>query len=1062
MNIGLLGPLELTRDGVPRPLGGPRQQIVLAALALHANQVAPQELLVDAIWGESPPETARTQVQSAVSALRKICARAGRPDAIETTAAGYRLRVADEELDAHRFARLLARARSYAAAGDPAEAARHQREALALWRGPALLGLDSDPVRRGATLLDEQRLTALEELARLDLALGRHAEMTGELFALAAAEPLREGLHASLMLALYRSGRQAEALEVYRRLRAVFSAELGIEPGRALQDLEAAVLNRDPSLDEAAAAPVGPSGGRAVAQPAPASAAGPVRPEQLPSDLPDFTGRGEYLAALTEFLGGPGGASGGTGEPVRIAGICGKDGVGKSSLAVHAAHRLRERFPDGRLYAALADGGDGGGSGDGGGAGGDALAGVLAGFLRALGVPAHAVPEGRGERRALYRSLLAGRRVLIVLDDVADEAAVRELLPGDACSAVVVTGRYPLTGLPGIRQIRLDVLDEAHSVELLTRIAGAERIAGQLPAALELAEFCGGLPLALRVVGARLACRPHWTLDRLVRRFRDEAGRLDEFSYCGMELRSHITLAYRALDPEPARLLRLLTLLDAAEFPGWTAAALLGTDPAGAEDVVEELVHSQLLDLVPGGEEGGGEGGGDAGSCTTARYRFHDLIRVFAREQLLATESAQESANAVRRVLETWLSLAAQAHRREHGGDLPVLHGGASAPLYALPAAAVDEVLAAPGGWWEREHDALVAAVRRAAGAGLHEVAGELAVTCAGHFETRAHTEDWRECGELALAACEEAGDARGAAAARTSLAALHLFRHRAAEAAPLLAAAADAFRGHGDRHGSALVRWLFARADAVRGDHAAAAEGHAAAALLLREAGDRAGEALALAGEAAARLEQDRPEEARDLLTRALGLSRETGSPRAEAETVRGLGALYLYTGEGELAAQAFNWALRMDRAARNRTGEAHTLLGLGLVHGRAGRGEAAEGALLQALALARRTGDRVAEGRVALALGRAALEGGAPEAAVAHLASAREVFGGPGGSRVWRGRASSALFDAYAAAGDLAAALAEASAAEELLAPDPAPAAARLRSELAGKQLLVRGSAG
>ncbi|MFE2554132.1 BTAD domain-containing putative transcriptional regulator [Streptomyces sp. NPDC059355] len=1053
MNIGLLGPLELTQDGVPRPLGGPRQQIVLAVLALHANQVAPQELLVDAIWGESPPETARTQVQSAVSALRKVCARTGRPDAIETTAAGYRLHIAQEELDAHRFALLLARSRSYAAAGDRAGAARHLREALALWRGPALLGLDSDPVRRGATLLDEQRLTALEELARLDLALGRHAEMTGELFALAAAEPLREGLHASLMLALYRSGRQAEALEVYRRLRSVFDAELGIEPGRALQDLEAAVLNRDPSLDAAGAPPVGPSGGPAVAQPAPASAAGPVRPEQLPSDLPDFTGRGEYLAELTEFLAGPDGASGHTGEPVRIAGICGKDGVGKSSLAVHAAHRLRERFPDGRLYAAM----------EGLGNGGDAPAGVLAGFLRALGVPAHAVPEGRGERQALYRSLLAGRRVLIVLDDVADEGAVRELLPGDACSAVVVTGRYPLTGLPGIRQVRLDVLDEAHSVELLTRIAGAERIAGQLPAALELAEFCGGLPLALRVVGARLACRPHWTLDRLVRRFRDEAGRLDEFSYCGMELRSHITLAYRALDPEPARLLRLLTLLDTAEFPGWTAAALLGTDPAGAEDVVEELVHSQLLDLVPGGGDGDGDGiGTGTGSCTTARYRFHGLIRVFARERLLATESARESGDAVRRVLETWLSLAAQAHRREHGGDFLVLHGDARPPLYELQAAAADEILAAPGPWWEREHDALVAAVRRAAGCGLHESAWDLAVTCAGHFETRAHTEDWRECAELALAACEEAGDARGAAAARTSLAALHLFRHRAAQAGPLLASAAEAFRVGGDRHGSALVRWLCARADAVRGDHAAAAEGHAAAAVLLREAGDRAGEALALAGEAAARLEQDRPGEARELLTRALGLSRETGSLRAEAQTVRGLGALYLHTGEGELAAQAFNWALRMDRAARDRTGEAHTLLGLGLVHGRAGRGGAAEGALLQAQALARRTGDRAAEGRIALALGRAALEGGAPDAAVAHLAAAREVFGGLEGGRVWQGRAASALFDAYAAAGDPAAALAEASAAEALLAADPAPAAARLRSELAGKQLLVRGPAG
>ncbi|MGW1014572.1 AfsR/SARP family transcriptional regulator [Streptomyces termitum] len=1044
MNIGLLGPLELTRDGAPRPLGGPRQQIVLAVLALHANRVTPRELLVDAIWGDAPPGTARTQVQSAVSALRKVCARAGRPDAIETTPAGYRLRTAEGELDADRFAGLLARARAHAAGGEPAEAARCLREALALWRGPALLGLDSDPVRRGATLLDEQRLTALEELARLDLALGRHAEMTGELFALAAAEPLREGVHASLMLALYRSGRQAEALEVYRGLRAVFAAELGIEPGRALQDLEAAVLNRDPALDAAPApAPAAVRSGDGAAV-APAAPAGPVRPEQLPSDLTDFTGRGAYLAELVEFLGGPDGSPGAAGEPVRVAAICGKDGIGKSSLAVHAAHRLRERFPDGRLYASLGDGGETGGP-----------SAVLAGFLRALGVPAHAVPEGPGERRALYRSLLAGRRVLIVLDDAADEGAVRELLPGDACSAVLVTGRYPLTGLSGIRQIRLDVLDEAHSVELLTRIAGAERIAGQLPAALELAEFCGGLPLALRVVGARLACRPHWTLDRLVRRFRDEAGRLDEFSYCGMELRSHITLAYRALDPEPARLLRLLTLLDTADFPGWTAAVLLGTDPAGAEEALEELVHSQLLDLVPDGD------GPATGACTTARYRFHGLIRVFARERLLATEAPGEAEEALRRVLETWLSLAARAHRREHGGDFLVPHGPAARRL-TLPAGAVDEVLAAPGPWWEREHDALVAAVRRAAGHGLHETAWDLAVTCAGHFETRAHTEDWRECAELALAACEKAGNVRGAAAARASLAALHLFRHRAAEAEALLAVAGEGFRACGDRHGTALVRWLSARVHAVRGEHAAAAGAHASAAALLREAGDRAGEALALVGEAAARLEEDGPDGARELLTRALGLSRETGSLRAEAHTVRGLGALYLRTGEGELAGQAFNWALRMDRAARDRTGEAHALLGLGLTHLRVGRAEAAEGALLQALALARRTGDRAAEGRVSLALGRAALEGGAPGAAVAHLTSAREVFGSLEGGRVWQARAASALFDAYAADGDPAAALAEAAGAERLLAADPAPAAARLRSELAGKQLLVRGTTG
>lgn len=1038
MNIDLLGPLELTRDGVPCALGGPRQQIVLAVLTLHANQVTPQEQLVDAIWGEAPPETARTQVQSAISALRKVFARAGSPDAIETLSAGYRLRLADAELDARRFSLLLADARRHAAGGDDDQAADLLREALALWRGPALLGLGSDPVRRGATLLDEQRLTAFEELARADLASGRHAEIVGELRELTAREPLREGLHASLMLALYRSGRQAEALDVYRRMRATFMDELGIEPGHVMQDLHTAVLHRDGALDLGNPRPSGRTASGNATAAAGNSPTAPARPEQLPSDLPDFTGRGDYLSDITEFLaaaGGTGdGASFGTGDAVRIAGICGKDGVGKTSLAVHAAHALRERFPDGRLHASL------GGRSD-----PEHTAAVLGRFLRALGVPAHSVPEDLDERQSLYRSLLAGRRMLIVLDEVNDESAVRRLLPGDARSAVIVTGRYPLTGLPGIRQIRLDVLDEAHSVELLCRIAGAERIRGQLPAALELAEFCGGLPLALRVVGARLACRPHWPLDRLVRRFRDEAGRLDEFSHCGMDLRSHIELAYRALDPVPARLLRLLTLVDAPDFPAWTAAALLGrAAPAEVEDVIEELVHSQLLDMTS--YDGG-----------RVRYRFHDLIRVFAREQLTATDGAEESRAASERVLATWMSLAEEAHRREHGGDFLVVHG--AAPRRPLPAETVDGLLAAPVSWWEEEHDSLLAAVRRAASSGLDELAWDLSLTCAAHFETRGHTEDWRESAELALAACERAGNRRGTAAARYALGALHLFRHHPAEAARYLAPAAEAFGELGDGHGRALALRLSARA--VQGDHPRAVAAHTTAADLLRAAGDPVGEALALGALAACEVEADRPEPARELLTRALALSRDSGCLSAESHTVRGLGGLYLHTGETGLADQAFHWALRIDRATRNRAGEAHTLLGIGLVHYGAGRTEAAEAALLQALTLARRTGDRPAEGRIRLALGRAALRSGAHAPALAHLAAARELFAGPE-TPVWHGRAASALSDAYAAAGDLPAALAEAAAAERLLGDEASPSSVRLRGELVGKQLLLRGAAG
>ncbi|MFE2234228.1 BTAD domain-containing putative transcriptional regulator [Streptomyces sp. NPDC059442] len=1050
MELSLLGPLELAREGVVFGLGGPRQRTVLAVLALHANRVTPREQLVDAVWGEAPPETARTQVQSAVSALRKAFARAGRPDAITTLASGYRLALADGELDLRRFERLVAEARGHAAAGRPERATTVFRSALALWRGPALLGLEGELVRQGATLLDEQRLSVVEELARLDLSLGRHAEITGELLALTAQEPLREGLHASLILALHRSGRTAEALDAFRRTRAVFVRELGIEPGRELQELETAILRADPALDlRRPAAPGGTTHGGSGSADAPYAAAdsplsgvtathsvaavpaGPsARPEQLPSDLPDFTGRAEFLAEISEFLSGGGDGAFRPGEAVRIAGISGQDGIGKTSLAIHAAHALRDAFPDGRLFANL-----------GGESGREVTAGVLARFLRALGVPGHAIPEDADERRTLYRSLLAGRRVLIVLDEVGDEAVARELLPGDAHCGVLVTGRYRLTGLPGIRQINLDLFDPELSVELLTRIAGVERVTGQLPAALELAQFCGGLPLALRVVGARLACRPHWPLDRLVRRFRDEASRLDEFDYCGMEVRSHIALAYRALDPEPQRLFRLLALVEGGDFASWTAASLLDCDLVTADDIVEELVHSQLLDVLP--REG-----------RPPRYRFHELIRVYAKEELRATETPEQRRAALGRALASWTALAEEAHRREHGGPFGVPHG--TAARRPLPGPLTDRLLDVPALWWEEEHEALVAAVRQAAELGLDDLCRDLAATCAIRFASQGRCEDWSDTAHAALTVSEAAGNRRGTAVSTYSLGALALFRYRLDEAARLLGAARDTFRELADAQGEGLAGNLLATVDRLGGRHPESLAGHAAAAALLRRAGDPVGEALALAGGAALHREADETGTARSMLTTALALTREAGSAAAEGHVVRELGELSLQTGETELAQQAFALALRVGRAGRDRTAEGHALLGTGTCHARAGRGEQAEAVLLQALTLARRTGDRLTEGRACLGLGRSALDAGAPTAALAHLTAARDVFAALA-MPLWQGRAASALLDLHAATLDTPTALGEASAAARLLAGHGSPASARLREELLGKRLLL-----
>ncbi|WP_424188119.1 AfsR/SARP family transcriptional regulator [Actinokineospora sp. G85] len=985
MRIRVLGPLELVHEDRSVHIGGPRQQVTLAVLAVRAGRVAPVDVLAKAVWGDEPPATARSQIQICVSALRRVLAKAGRSEAIVTKAGGYLLDLAPDELDLLRFTELTTTAREHEERRRPAAAAAALGAALALWGGSALLGVDSELVRREAVLLDEQRLRAVEDRLRLLIALGRHDEVIGELFDLVDRHPWRERLHESLMLALYRAGRQADALDRYRRVRTAFADELGVEPSARLRDLERAMLNRQPALD--VVVPDAEPDGQATPPPASVPVASPpaVVPRELPAALPDFTGREAELTTIRAAVEAEDGA-------VRVVAITGKGGVGKTALAVRAAHLLAESFPDGQLYTTV----DGDSWAEG-------VAATQARFLRSFGVPGASVPGDPDERAALYRSTLADKRVLLVLDEVVDERVVTALLPGAARCAVIATSRRRLSGIPGAVPVPLEVFDADLSLELLGRIAGSDRVLGELSDALELAALCGGLPLALRIAGARLAGRAHWRLSSLVRRLRDEERRLDEFAHGGVELRPTLALAYRSLDEQAQRLLRRLAGLRAPDFAAWTAALLLDTDPAAAEDVLESLVNAHLVDVV-------------TPSSRHVRYRFHDLVRVYARE-LAAADPPRAHADALRAALGGWLTLTRVAHRHEYGGEYTLLTG--ATPEQPVPGDAVDDVVADPGGWWEAERRALCCAVHQAAELGHHELCWELALTAVTLFESKGYFDDWRETGLTALRATEAAGNRKGFAAARYSLGTLHMFQKRLTEATRLFQPAASILAAEGDDYGHALVLRNMAFIDGLRGDRAARAAKYESALRGLRAAGDEVGEAHVLYNMAGACLDDGEHARAKEMLGRALEISRRTRCVRVEAQATFRLGEAHHHTGDLAAAEEALAGALRLVRATDDRIGEAHALAGLAAVQRDGGRREQATTTFVEAVTTARQVGERLVEGRALHGLSEIALADGAHTSAVEHLRAALELFEAQG-AVLWQARALLALERAHAVAGE------------------------------------------
>ncbi|MFF8715110.1 BTAD domain-containing putative transcriptional regulator [Streptomyces sp. NPDC015184] len=949
-------------------IGGARQRTTLALLLLNSGRIVPVDTLVDEVWNGSPPATARTQIAIVIAALRKTFkAQGAGSDMIVTTHPGYLLDAEGHDVDAVEFAVLVARAEQAVRERRPRDAEVCYRRALDLWRGPALAGVSGMLVEEEAARLGERRLNAYDDATALRLALGRHYELLPELGGVVQDNPLRERTRYHQMLAQYRAGRRAEAMESYRRAREQFIEELGLEPGPDLQELHDLILRDDPSL--------APSGGPLSAAVGEIAVAGgeAVVPFELPPDIPGFTGREGELAALDMLMARSPAAS----QAPTVGLVTGVAGVGKSGLVLRWAHRAADDYPDGRLFADLR--------------GYDerhepaSAADVLGRFLRSLGVPGQQIPEALEERVALYRSLLAERRVLIVLDNARTHAQVAPLLPGSGASCVVVTSRDQLEQLvtwPPQARIHLGVLPPGEAVDLVARIAGEERIAAARPDAARLVELCDRLPLALRIAAARLASKPHWPLRHMVTRLSDERRRLDELSQGASRVRAGFELSYRYLSPDAARLYRRLGLAGVPDFTSWVAAALLDVDVIDAELLLEDLVDTQFLEAV----------GVDA--TGRLRYRFQNLLRLYAGERAREEEPGQDWQDGLRRVFRTALAIAREAHRRESGGEFGIVHS--TTRPHPVDTDLLEELLTDPLAWFEAERLCLVGMIEQAAAMGMADLARDLTSCTSVLFETRSYVENWHDCALYALHAARAADDRPSQAVMLHHLGAAALMRRHMDEAKARSQEALELYGAMDEPLGRALVLRNLAVVHRLQGDPDAAAGRLRAALPVFREAGDLSSQSSVLQNMAQLELDRGNHEASLGHAREAVRVaeSMRSGSSRSLAQCLYRLGSAQLLSGRAREAEESYLRVEELSRAKADTHGLAHALYGLGQARAALGALESAESAYVQGRKIARRLGNPVVEGSIRLKLGVLLRDLGRHEEARTELTGARELF--------------------------------------------------------------------
>jgi len=906
----LLGPLQVRCGGELVRVPSGKQRAVLAALLLQANRVVTADELVHVMWGRTPPPTARAGLHNCVKRLRDSL---GPTRArISTEPGGYMICLREGELDVARFEARLDEARAAAKTASWAAAARQARAALSLWRGQPLADVASDVLAaREAGRLAELRLQAAETYIGAMLQLDQHSEVIEESRQLVAAAPLREHFHALLMMALYRDGRQAEALAAYRHARSVLVEELGTEPGPDLQELQQRILAADPAL-------AGPMELAAARQ-----TAGHVVPRELPAPVRHFTGRAAELDELSGL------AAGGGVPTLVICAVGGTAGVGKTALAVHWAHQVAERFPDGQLYVNL-HGFDPSGTPA-------APQAAIRGFLDALGVPPGRIPPGQEAQARLYRSLLADKRMLIVLDNARDEQQVRPLLPASPTSLVLVTSRSQLGGLvaaEGARLISLDVLSHDEAVQLLAARLGAARADAEPAAVDRIASLCTCLPLALAVAAARAAARPGFALAALAGELADAAGRLDALDAGdpGSSVRTVFSWSYRQLSADAARMSRLLGLHPGPDISVPAAASLAGIAEADARWLLRGLARAHLIaEHLPG------------------RYAFHDLLRAYAAEQAHHTDSDTGRREATGRVLDHYLHTAARAARLLNPAMEPVVLASPTPGAAAGQPADYAQALA----WFEAEHPVLVAAVTLAARSGFDTHAWQLPWAMTDFLRVRGHWQEWAATQRIALDAATRLSDVSAQAVSGRLLANACLDLGDHDQARGLYASSLTLYQQLSNRLGQAKIQHSLGFAAQRQGRYADAL-GHAEQALRLYQAiGDKAFEAVALNNVGWCHGLLGDYQQARAFCRQALPLSAETGDRWTEGNAWDSLGYAEHHLGRLAEAAACYQRALSIFRESGDRFDEADTLTHLGDTRQVAGELAQAREAWQQALTI-------------------------------------------------------------------------------------------------------------
>ncbi|GAA3434291.1 AfsR/SARP family transcriptional regulator [Kutzneria kofuensis] len=882
LRVALLGPVRGWAGDRELELGAPMQRALFGLLALSPNRMVGRSELITALWGDQAPASAEGSVHTYVAGLRRALEpnRTHRaPSTMLVNAGpGYLLRMDPDNLDVSALNAHRERARLLRGEGHPEQAAAELDAALSLFRGTPFDGLSCPYVEQERPRLNELRLLVIEERASLMLDLGRHHDLAAELPALVREHPLWERLRGLLMITLYRCGRQADALEAYQDARRVLAEELAIEPSPELRRLHGKILRNDPEL-------AAPQPARPAAEPV----SGPV-PAQLPHDVPGFTGRAAEIAELDRFLDE-------TSNSVLISAIDGAGGIGKTALAVHYAHRITDRFPDGQLYVNLR--------------GFDPKlpplmpVDALGYLLRGLGVPARQVPADLDDQAGMYRSLVAGKRILVVLDNAASTDQVRPLLPGSPSCAVIVTSRNRLSGLvarDGARRITLDVLSTDDAVRLMVGMLGRKRVEAEPRAVQDLVRLCGNLPLALRIAGDRAATHPHLMMSDLAGELSNERDRLDVLAPDDDEstaVRAVFSWSYHALKPDAARVFRLLGLHPGAEFSTPAAAALTGLPVPMTRRLLTDLTDRHLL-----------------GEVDRDRYRLHDLLRVYAAEEVEQGEDERDRSLAVERMTDWYLYTASNADNglRGQANDMPI--GDPPRECAPLPFAGYLQALQ----WFDTESENLGALDRMADEAGRHLDAWRLGVVVWEYHRLRRDFDQLIAFSRVSAAAARAMNDPIGEALSLSCIAAASAHLGRQADAVVALRQMPAVEYGPEDTHRE--MSTLSNLAEAYRGS-------------------GMIGDALAH-------------------YRRALGLARIAGSRWHEGDLLRGLGETYLELGELQHALDCCRSALTIFRQLGDLYAQNTVLQDLGGTLLAMGRQEESVGAFADAVAIARRIGHR------------------------------------------------------------------------------------------------------